>query len=113
MKGWLNYNRQKGLFDEIPECPGCGCHDEKTQLHIFQCNNSNTKKNRAVAFKLTEKYCHKYQIPGMVYVPFIRMCKSACPMSALTWKDLSHALVQKAIDNQSTLDVASILSEDK
>jgi hypothetical protein len=102
MNGWLNSGRQKGLFGKDTECPACGCQEE-TQLHIFQCKNKDMKQTRETAFKLLAKYYHEHNIPGMVYVPFIKLCRSVCEDQSFTAPGPHHRTVEAAIKSQQTL----------
>jgi len=43
LNGWLNTDRQKGLFDQAKGYPCCGW-EEETTTHMFQCREPTTKK---------------------------------------------------------------------
>ena len=101
MNGWLNSGRQKGLFGQLSECPCCGWHEE-TQLHMFQCNNPEVKRNRKRAITLLEKYYHQHRIPATVYVPFIRV-KAACEGVEVVWVNQTTPSTMAAIQTQQRL----------
>ena len=67
----------KGFIWRKKECPSCRWHKE-TQLHIFQCGEDSMENIRTNSFKLMEKDYHQDGIPGMVYVPFIKLCQLTC-----------------------------------
>ena len=80
MNGWLNTGRQKGLFGEVSECPACGWHEE-TQLHMFECKQSQAHEARTNAIRVMTTYYHEKQIPAMVYVPFVKMVQNICDIN--------------------------------
>ena len=102
MKGWLNTGHQKGLLGEENECPSCGWHEE-TQLHVFQCREDSMKNTRMNAFKLMEEYYHQHGIPGMVYVPFIKLYQSTCNDKPMQAREPVHRTVEDAIHAQCNL----------
>ena len=102
MNGWLNSGRQKGLFGKDTECPACG-YQEENQLHIFQCKNKEMEQTRKSAFKLLGQYYHEHNVPGMVYVPFIKLCWSVCDKQPFDVPGPHHHTIEAAIKSQQTL----------
>ena len=77
INGWLNSGRQKGLFGQASECPGCG-HHEETQLHMFQCNHPLIHQRRGEAFLTLEAYLRTHRIPFYVREAFLQLCWAIC-----------------------------------
>ena len=103
MNEWLNTGRQKGHFGQVPECPGCGWHEE-TQLHMFQCLEPKAVAARKAAFKTMTNYYHEKSIPAWVAKPFIRMCSNICNKNSNDTVHLdSPPIVQVAIQQQLKL----------
>ena len=87
---------RRGLFGKDTECQACG-HQEENQLHIFQCKNKEMEQTRKTAFKLLGKYYHEHNVPGMVYVPFIKLCRSVCEEQPFAVPAPHHHTVEAAI----------------
>ena len=58
---------------------------------------------RQTAFKLLEKYYHKHKVPDMVYVPFIKLCRSVCEEKPFQVPGPRHYTVDTVIKLQQTL----------
>ena len=102
LNGWLNTGYQKGHFEEAPECPCCGWHKE-IHLHMFQCMSPEMKWTRKESLKLPERYYQQHKIPAVVYIPFLKMCKSMCDLEELKWHGPLSPTIRKAGKNQQSL----------
>ena len=108
MNRWLNSGRQQGLFDQSPECVSCGWPEE-TILHMYQCNHPDARRTRKQAFRQLEKYYHLHKIPSLVYVPIIKLLRSACQTGGNEWDIPSVPELAVAIRSQQALGEDFIL----
>ena len=102
MNRWLNSGRQKGLFDEPSECVSCGWHEE-TILHMYQCNHKEARNTRKQAFQQLERYYHQHKIPPLIYVPIVKLLRSACRPGGLIFDMPTVPELATAIKSQRVL----------
>lgn len=107
MNRWLNSGRQKGLFDQPSECVSCGWPEE-TILHMYQCNHPDAKRTRKQALIQLEKYYH-HKIPSPIYVPIIKLIRSACRRGGIKYDFPSIPALLTAVTSQQALSDDFIL----
>ncbi len=102
LNGWLNTGEQQAHMHQTGKCPCCGWPQE-TQLHMFQCRHPDVTRTRATSIANLTKYYHDSHVPPEVYAPLLRMIKSSCRNTDLTWTKHLSPTITKAIANQTIL----------
>ena len=72
-------------------------------LHMYQCNHPDARRTRRQALRQLEKYYHLHKIPSLVYVPVIKLLRSACQSGGNEWDIPAVPELASAVKSQQAL----------
>ena len=100
----------EGYINQISLCPSCGWYG-KTQLRMFQCTHPMAKLTRSIAFDRTMKYYYQHNLPAVVYIPLVHMCKAVCNGKPPNTTKSIVPIVSQAMKQQMQLPFELLLRE--